>query len=184
MKFLDKLGLVINSTIVLILSIVLILMGLDIISPTVLTNLISNVLYNTTNGKYIVLGICAVLILLAIRCLFFSNLEKEKYSGIEMENDDGKLLITENTLVDIVNGVVANFPSIISAEPEVEIDNENNVSIDVAINVKQGTVIKEITSKLQNDVKKEVKNGTDLELKEVNVTVKELKTEKEENNEE
>ena len=38
-----------------------------------------------------------------------------------MENDDGKLLITEDTLEDIVDGVVQSFPSIVSADPEVEI---------------------------------------------------------------
>lgn len=175
MKFLEKLGLVINSTVVLVLSLVLILMGFDVISPNVITNIIVKILYYTSNGKYILIGVCAVLILLAIRCLFFSNLEKEKYSGIEMENDDGKLLITEDTLEDIVDGVVKNFPSIVSADPEVEIDSENNVSINVDINVREGAVIKEITSKLQNDIKKAIKNGTDLELKDVNITVKELK---------
>lgn len=177
MKFIEKLGLVVNSTIVLILSLVLILMGLDVISPMIITNGLSRILYYTANGKYILIGVNIVLFLLAIRCLFFTNLQKEKYSGIEMENDDGKLLITEDTLEDIVDGVVQSFPSIVSADPEVEIDSDNNVSINIEINVKQGTVIKEITSKLQNDVKKAIRNGTDLELKDVNITVIELKPE-------
>ncbi len=184
MKFLDKLGLVINSTIVLILSIILILIGFDVVNPNIFTNAIARVLYYTENGKYILIGVSAVLTLLAIRCLFFSDLEKEKYSGIEMENDDGKLLITDDTLEDIVDGVVQKFPSIVSADPEVEVDGENDVSINVVINVKQGSVIKEITSKLQNDIKEAIKNGTDLEIKDVNITVKELKpVEKEENKE-
>lgn len=184
MKFLDKLGLVINSTIVLILSIILILMGFGFVNPNIFTNIISKLLYYTENGKYILIGVSALLSLLAIRCLFFSDLEKEKYSGIEMENNDGKLLITEDTLEDIVDGVVQKFPSIVSADPEVEVDGENDVSINVSINVKQGAVIKEITSKLQNDIKKAIKDGTDLELKDVNITVKELKpVEKEENKE-
>lgn len=177
MKFIEKLGLVVNSTIVLILSLVLILIGLDVISPMIITNGLSRILYYTANGKYILIGVNIVLFLLAIRCLFFTNLQKEKYSGIEMENDDGKLLITEDTLEDIVDGVVQSFPSIVSADPEVEIDSDNNVSINIEINVKQGTVIKEITSKLQNDVKKAIRNGTDLELKDVNITVIELKPE-------
>lgn len=177
MKFIEKLGLVVNSTIVLILSLVLILMGLDVISPMIITNGLSRILYYTANGKYILIGVNIVLFLLAIRCLFFTNLQKEKYSGIEMENDDGKLLITEDTLEDIVDGVVQSFPSIVSADPEVEIDSDNNVSINIEINVKQGTVIKEITSKLQNDVKKAIRNGIDLELKDVNITVIELKPE-------
>ena len=60
---------------------------------------------------------------------------------------------------------------------KLKLDSDNNVSINIEINVKQGTVIKEITSKLQNDVKKAIRNGTDLELKDVNITVIELKPE-------
>ena len=38
-------------------------------------------------------------------------------------------------------------------------------------NVKKGTIIKDISSKLQNDIKSSIKKATDLEIKAINIKV-------------
>ena len=75
MKFLDRLGLGIFSTIILILSIILCLMGLNIVQPTIFGILITKALQYQT-ATYILIGASIFLILLSIKCLFFYSDKK------------------------------------------------------------------------------------------------------------
>lgn len=176
MKFFDKLGLALFSIFTLIISVILLLIGFNFISPSVFSSMISNVIA-TEQGTYILIGVCFVLILLSIKCLFFSSYEeKEEKSegGILLQNEDGKLLITRNTISNIVDDVVKNYDSINSAETNVIIDKENNVNVNISLDVKAGTVIKDISSTLQVEIKKNVKKVTDVELNEVNVEIQNI----------
>ena len=54
-------------------------------------------------------GVCGVIGLMAIKSLFFQSSagpKEDSYSGIMLENEDGKLLITNETLESIVSTVV------------------------------------------------------------------------------
>lgn len=179
MKFFKKLGLVVFSTIVLIISILLLLVAFNAMEPTIFGVLISKTLL-TQKGTYILIGVCIVLIILAIYCLFFGeddSTNKGKNSGIELENSDGRLLITKGTIEGLVAGVIANFPSIQSYDTDVIIDKENNVSIDLEIVVEEGTTIKDVSAKLQNDIKSIIKKSTDLEIDKVNIVVEKVQKE-------
>lgn len=181
MKILKKVCLTVFATIVLIISILLLLIAFNIMEPNVFGILISKALLSQ-ESTYILIGVCVILVLLSMWCLFFGeeNNKNGKNSGIELENGDGRLLITKNTLQDLVKGVISNFPSIEDSEANVVIDRENNVTIDVTITVSDGTIIKDVSSKLQNDIKDVVRKSTDLELDKVNIVVK--KVEKEDKN--
>ncbi len=178
MKFLDRLGLGIFSTIILILSIILCLMGLNIVQPTIFGILITKALQYQT-ATYILIGASIFLILLSIKCLFFYSDKKsngESEEGILMENSDGKLSITKDTLESMVDGTIKEFASIVSSQTKVIITKQNDVLIHIIIDVSKGTIIKETTSKLQSKVKKEVKEATDLEIKQVDVEVRNVET--------
>ena len=188
MKFLDRLGLGIFSILVLTISIVLVLIGFNVIEPSIFSVLISKVLISQQN-TYIMIGICVVFILLALKCLFFSDSSKyvESEDGIQMQNEDGKLLITKSTISNIVDSVVMEIPNIDTAKAEVIIDKENNVSIDAIVDVKKNVVIKDVSAKLQTKIKKAVKDATDLDIKAVNIEIRKVQIEeenKEESNEE
>ena len=100
MKFLDKLGLAIFSILTLILSILMCLIVFGWVDPSVITILITSSI-DTQNGMYITIGISIVLILLAIKCLFFPSYERRKAGdddeGILLQNENGKLLITKGS---------------------------------------------------------------------------------------
>lgn len=174
MRFLERLGLALFSIIVLILSIVLILIGAGFVEPTIFSILITKVI-TSQNYVYVLYGVCGVLALLSLKCLFFTT-PKEKdedgeEDGIQLQNEDGTLLITKNTLCNLVDGVVMEIPKVHTSETNVIIDKEGIVSLDVTINVAKGVAIKEVSSKLQSKIKKTVKDSTDLELKYVNIQV-------------
>ena len=172
MKFLDKLGLALFSIITLVLSIVLCLIAFGWMESTIFSILIGKVLISQTY-TYIMVAVCVLLILLAIRCIFFGE-EKEEESddGILLQNEDGKLLITVETLRNMVEGVINEFPNITDSQVGVMITKENNVIINVSIDVTKNTVIKDTSSKLQIKIKKAVKDAADLELQAVNVRVR------------
>lgn len=181
MKFFDKLGLAIFSAIVLIISITLCLIGFGWIEPSVYSILISKA-YASQTGTYVLIGSCTVLALLAIKCLFFTDMtskdDDEEGSGILLQNEDGRLLITADTLRNMVEGVITDFDEITDSITRINITKENDVIIEISIDVLRGTVIKDVTSRLQTKVKKEIKSATDLEIKYVNVKVRNTGIEK------
>ena len=177
MKFLDKLGLALFSTIVLVIAIVICLISLGWMEPTIFSILVSKALISQTTTN-ITVGVCIAIMLLAIRCLFFSDLDKNDSSddGILLQNEDGRLLITTDTLKDMVDGVVKEFSDVTDSTTNVIITRENDIIIEVEIDVMKQTVIKEISSKLQIRIKKTVKDTTDLDIKYVNVRVRNADT--------
>ena len=55
-----------------------------------------------------------------------------------------KLLITKDTIENLVNSVVKGFDSAENVTTRVELDNENNVTVFVNLSVKENAVIKRI----------------------------------------
>ena len=179
MKFLDKLGLAIFSILTLILSILMCLIAFGWVEPSVITILITSCL-DTQNGMYITIGVSIVLILLAIKCLFFPSYERKRQgdeAGILLQNDSGKLLITIGTIKNLVVGAVNEFRDVDGCEVDVEIDNHNEVNVNLEINVNKETIIKDISSKLQNRIKESVKKATDLDIKQINIKVNDVQKE-------
>lgn len=172
MKFFDKLGLALFSIIVLIISIILCLIGFNVMDPTIFTILISKVLISQTYTTIMIVS-SLLLLLLAVKCIFFSGVDnvEESNDGILLQNGDGKLLITVETIKNMVEGTVKEFSSIVNSKTRVIVTKENDVIINVSIDVAKGTVIKDVSSKLQTQIKKSIKEATDLEIKCVNIEV-------------
>ena len=96
-----------------------------------------------------------------------------------LENSNGKLLITKETIENLVNAVVKGFDSAENVTTNIELDKENNLKIFVNLVVKENAVIKELSTNLQNKIKETIKQSSDLEVKEVNIKVKNIEPKKE-----
>ena len=101
-----------------------------------------------------------------------------------LQNDNGKLLITKGTIKNLVKGTASEFKELEGTEVEVEIDQNNEVYVNLTINVQKETVIKEVSTKLQNKIKESVKKATDLEIKEINIKVNDVEQEEQNRTEE
>ena len=180
MKFIEKVTLIIYSNIILILSIIacaIIFRWLDI---SVIQTLTKYLLLYGTSSK-VILGISIVFILLSIRCMFFDPTSKQELKdkqGILLANDNGKLMISKETIEDLVEAVTKQYKMAKEVNSRVELDKENNVNIFVNLVVGSDTVIKDLSADLQEKIKNKVKETTDLEVKEVNITVKKAVQEK------
>lgn len=176
MKILDRIGLALFSSLMLIISIIVCLMIFGWLSVDLVHELIVMTI-NDNLSSNIMLGLSIVFILLAIKCIFFDSSSKQEIdykNGILLENSDGKLLITKDTIENLVNSVVKGFDSAENVTTRVELDNENNVTVFVNLSVKENAVIKELSTNLQTKIKTTIKKTSDLEVKEVNIKVKDI----------
>lgn len=183
MKIIEKISLAIFSIIILLEALIACLMTVNWIKLSTITYYIQIVLANPAYTN-ILLVTSIVLTLLAIKCIFFSSDkgEKEKVSGILLENESGRLIISVETIQNLVKSVMSGFPSVQLANCKVMLDKQtNNVKISMKISVTSETVIKELSLNIQNRIKEVVKNSTDLEIKQIDIDVKDIVPAKETN---
>ena len=83
-------------------------------------------------------------------------------------------MISKETIENLVESVAKDFKEAESISTRVELDKDNNVSIFANLIVSSDAVIKNLSVDLQNKIKERVKLATDLEVKEVNITVKKV----------
>lgn len=176
MKILEKITLIIYSNIMLILSIILCLLIFGWLDKSLVGSMVASLLEGDTSSK-IILGVSVVFILLSIKCIFFDSTSKEQIKerqGVLLENESGKLMISKETIENLVNSVAVNFQSAEEVSTRVELDKENNVNVFVNLIVSSDAVIKDLSANLQSKIKEKVKTATDLEVKQVNITVKKV----------
>lgn len=184
MKIIDKIILNIYSLIILIESIIVILLifgwaKIETIIYIIKDMLNNNIAYN------VVFGISVVFIILSIKAIFFKNARdkidlvetkrKDKMGeGVLLENEDGKLLISKETIERLANSVVNNFENIQDAKTKVIINNKNDITIVIELQILQNTVIKDLNANLQSRIKEVIKQATELEVSEVNIKIKNI----------
>lgn len=179
MKILDKIGMIVFANLILILSIIICLLIFGWLDAESVYFVIELALSDkiTTN---IFLGISIILILLAIKCIFFTSEEKRINGikdGILLKNDDGQLVISKFTLEELVNNVAKGFDSAQDIESKIVLDEEKKLKVYVTLSVKENAIIKELSTNLQNKIKSAIKQTSDLEVKEVNISIRELQSE-------
>ena len=176
MKFLDKIGLAIFSVLILIISILLCLLIFGWLTPETVYD-ITKLALNDPVTTNVVLALSVICILLSIRCIFFST-DKNEINGIKdgilLQNTDGKLVISKATLEELVSNVAKGFDSAQDVTSRIVLDEEKNLIVYVTLNVTENAVIKELSNNLQSKIKAAIKKTSDLEVKEVNINIKEL----------
>ena len=176
MKIIEKISLAIFSIIILLLALVACLMTVNWVKVSTVTYIMETVLANPTYTN-ILLAVSIVLILLAIKCIFFSSdrEDSEKVNGILLENESGKLIISVETIQNLVKSVISGFASAQMTNCKVMLDKQtNNVKISLKLLVTPDVVIKELSLNIQNRIKEVVKNSTDLEIKQIDIDIKDI----------
>lgn len=180
MKFIEKITLIIYSNIILILSVIACLLVFGWLDIDIVQSLIKTLIISETSSK-VILGVSLVFILLSIRCIFFDPTSKQELKdkqGVLLANENGKLMISKETIENLVEAVTKEYKMSKEVTSKVQIDKDNNVNIFVNLVVSSDTVIKDLSIELQNKIKAKVKETTDLNVKEVNITVKKAIQEK------
>ena len=173
MKVIEKVLLIIFSIVVLCVSAFMIIYKIGIIGNTELKSVFE--FLSTGNVGIVILIINILLIILSIKNIFFSSkIKKERTDGILLENENGKLLITKNTIESLVNSVTKDIVGAESASSKIILNKENNLIVLITIVINQEIDLKLAIKTLQAKVKDTIKQTVDLDVKEVNVRVKNI----------
>ena len=172
MKFLDRLALAVFSIIVFVLAVLLCLMLFGWFDAELIISAL-NYLKGNEIATNVTVGVSVVLILLALKAMFFESYSKEDNSkeGILLENDNGKLVVSRDTLENLTNSVSRTIKGVESVVSRVILDKENHLIIFINLLVKSDALIKDLSSGLQEKVKQTVKDSLGLDVKEVNIKI-------------
>lgn len=174
MKFIDKLALKIFSIIIFVIAIGIILVMTGILD----VNMILDKIVFLTDGENtikVTVAILAVLMLLAIKGFFFtSKAESNGKEGIVLENSNGKLVISKESLDNLIASVIKDVPGAEIVASKTILDRDRNLIIYVTAVVSKDVMIKEVSNELQLKIKDAMKKTADLEVKEVNIKIKNI----------
>lgn len=178
MKFLEKISLLLFSLIISVISITLILIMLDFVQISFVTKSISILLQDDLSIK-ITIGVSIVVLLLALKCIFFSSESTDDgKNGITLENTSGKLVISKESLENLIANVVKEVQGIEAISSRTLLDKNNNLVVYVTTLVSKDMMIKEVSTQIQDKIKEELSKTADLEVKQVNIKVKNITNKK------
>ena len=178
MRALDKLISFIFSIIMLILSIVLILVGVGVVEPQMIIDMINNHIFikemineNIFNALTIT-GI--VLFLASLKTTIFLSLFRIKdKSPILVKTQNGEVEIAQETITNTVKNVGISFDEIKDVQAKM-IKKRRGVIIYAMLLVYSNSNIREITEEMQRQVKEVIKSTTGVNVIEVNIKVKNI----------
>lgn len=178
MKFLERFALTIFSTIVLIISIAMLCIMFDFAEMSIITRPISYIMGDIIAFRtaLVVITIC---ILLAIKGIFFkSKKESLGKDGIVLENTSGKLVISKESLENLVASVAKEVPGAEAVSSRTILDKDRNLKVYVTTTVSREVMLKDVSTLLQTKIKDAMKQTADLEVKEVNIRIKNINSKK------
>lgn len=179
MKLVDRISLKIYALIIGVLSILVALVVTNIIPVEAM---LDSIVYLTDGGASrvrITLIVCGVLLLLVIKSLCFASKPKdESKEGIVLENTSGKLIISKESLENMISSVAKEIPGTEATTSKTLVDRDKNLKVYVTTVVNRDVYIKDVSTELQHKIKDAMKRAADLEVKEVNVKIKNITSKK------
>ena len=176
MKLIDKVIYFIFSTIVLAIVVIVFMGLLNIGGVNHIFSFIGgmpNMSFTQEQMTYIII-VGILLIIMAIKGILFQSKLEENKDAIILENNSGKLIISRKTLENLVKDISNGVQGVENSFARVNVSKDTELIISIDIVVKEGS-IKDITKKLQEDVKIAIKKASDLNVSEVNVNIKNIK---------
>ena len=175
MRAVERFSIIVFSIIVLILSGLTILISCDIVSVDIFDDMFS--FFN--ENIIATICICLLLALWSIaNILFKSDSNSEISNGVLLENENGSLLITKDSICNLVDSVLKKNTDIKDSNVKIEFDQNKDIMINIVAVIKDNVVIKDTSSRLQENIKLTVKKATDLDVSNINIKIKNVEQEK------
>lgn len=175
MRLVERFSIIVFSIIVLIMS------GFTILVSTNLINIdVFEDIFDVLSGNIIAtICVCIVFALWAIANIFFkSDSGNENSNGVLLENENGSLLITKESISNLVESVLKKNAEVKEESVRIEFNQNRDVIVNLIISVRDNAVIKDTSAKLQENIKLLIKKATDLDVKEINIKIKSVEQEK------
>ena len=98
--------------------------------------------------------------------------ENNGKDGIVLENTNGKLVISKESLENLIASVIKDIPGADTVSSKTILDRDKNLIVYVTAVVSKDVMIKDISNELQEKIKTAMKRTADLDVKEVNIKIK------------
>ena len=178
MRFVERFILTIFSIIVLLLSVLLLAIMFGTVQYTIVVTGINFILGDVYAFRT-ALVLCTIFILFAIKGIFFKSRRQDlAKDGIVLENSSGKLVISKESLENLVSSVSREIPGADVVSSRTVLDKEKNLKVYVVTTVSKDMMLKDVSTELQNKIKEAMKRTADLEVKEVNIKIKNITSKK------
>ncbi len=175
MRLVERFSIIVFSGLVLILSCFTMFVSTNLISVSVFEDLFEVLSENLA----ITICVCVLLSLWSIANVFLkSDSRKENVNGILLENENGSLLITKDSISNLVESVLKKNSDVKQESVKIEFTTNKDIIINIVVSVKDSIVMKETSAKLQENIKMIIKKATDLDVKEINIKIKGIEQEK------
>ncbi len=174
MRFLENLFVKLFSLLILIFSILIIFIGFDIADVDILTDFVKKIFSTDLSGKITVI-VSIIFALISLK-IFFTNRGKPKNGkdGIVLENSSGKLIISRESLDNLIYNASKDVPGAENISSKTYLDLEQNLRVFVTVTITKDVSIKELSTQLQTKIKSAIKQTADLDVSEVNVKIKNI----------
>ena len=174
MRVLDKIALAMFSVLILAISVVYILLYCGIMDQALAVKGIE-IMVNEEPSKFVFLGLSIICILLSIKAILFDADSYENIkTPVEIEGDNGTLEIMPNTIEAIASMTLKNYTVISEAIAKMQ-SKKDGIVMNITCMVKPDTIITELVSEMQKNVKEKIETQTSAHVLEVNIRVKDLK---------
>jgi len=174
----EKVVSIIFSAIIIILSIIIMLVMGRVIPADFAVNITQAIAEGSFLSKVAFILALALFVLALREIVYGEKISSEGKEGLILENDSGKLIISKESLENLIAGVGKEVTGTESVSSRTYIDSEKNVTVDVNVVVGRDVVIKEISTELQRKVKAALKQTADLDVKYVNIKIKNISNKK------
>lgn len=182
MTLFQKIVSVTFAGIVLFISVVSMFTLVGVLAPDLGSNIMAEIVEGEFFSK-ILFAVFAILAILAVKEIAFGEkVSREGKEGLILENESGKLIISKESLESLVAGVGKEIEGVENVSSRTFIDTEKNVIVEVNVVVGRDVGLKDISTELQKRVKLALKQTADLDVKYVNIKIKNISNKKSKKN--
>ena len=178
MTLFEKIISVTFSVIVLIVSVSFILTLGGVLDPDLGSDLMQDIMKGEIFSKILFIISIALMIFALREIAFGKKLETEGRDGIVLENETGKLIISKESLENLIAGEAKDIYGTESISSKTFLDPDKNLIVDVNVVVSKDLAIKEYSSELQKGIKDVLKRTADLNTKNINIRIKNISNKK------
>ena len=173
MRFLDRLISFLFDLVIIVLAFTVILVMTNVVNYSVVEGLLKDYVFNF-NYQVVIISIAVVVMLLGLKItVFTSTLSPDSKKVIFVDTPNGKIQINQDTIEGIAKNVIRNYEEVKDVHARMTKANKG-INMYMILQVYESANIKDIVTKVQNDVSRQITSTTSVEVKKVDVKIKNI----------
>lgn len=171
MRFIDGLISFIFDLVVIVLALVVALVMTNVVEFAVVDNILQEYVFNYEYQTMIV-SIAVLVILAGLKItVFASNGSSKARKNILVDTTHGKIQIGQETIEDIAKNVIKEYPEVKDVQARMT-KAKKGINMYMVLQVFKNTNIKDVVTKVQDDVKKQIEATTSVKVYNVDVKIR------------